>query len=340
MAPPAAAGPCPPLGPSPGEMGAAPLSPGRSGAAAAAEPVVAAADAERCDHDPRLQVQPGMNGGDGGLAEPGWPAAAGCPPDGATASSPAADRDRPSDFMSVWENEFQLGAHRVWNDTRAFYSWPSLAEIFVGVGAAGAVANTNGDTEFREWYQHQVRSTASDGVSHYCEFMGNGWYVIPAVGATALAGRVFQDSEVLEPFGAFADRATRAYMVGGGPLLLMQYTLGASRPMDPTDNSSWNVFENSHGASGNAFVGAVPFITAAKMSDDPWLKGGLYFCSILPGWARVNDDAHYLSQACLGWWLGYIACQAVDVSERKNPHLSVAPMLTPEMNGIGVTYQR
>jgi hypothetical protein len=333
-------GPSPPLGSPPGEKGTAASSTGRSGTAAATEPVQAAVCGERCDPDSRFRAQPDMIGGDSGRAEQDWPATTACPPQDATARSAAADSDRPSDFMSVCELEFQQGAHRIWNDHCAFYSIPSLAGIFVGVGAGAAMANTDADYEVRQWYQNHVRTGGINGMARYWEYVGNGWYVMPAVGVAALAGRVFQDSQVLEPFGDFGDRATRAYVVGGGPLLLMQYTLGAARPTDPGKSSSWNVFENSHGASGNAFVGAVPFITAAKMSDDPWVKGGLYFCSTLPAWARVNDDRHYLSQACLGWWMGYVACQAVNVSEHTNSHFSLTPLTSPEMTGVGVMYQR
>ncbi len=54
------------------------------------------------------------------------------------------------------------------------------------------------------------------------------------------------------------------------------------------------------------------FIDAAKMTDNCWLKTGLYACSVLPAWSRINDDAHFPSQAFLGWWMAYCAATAVD----------------------------
>ncbi|MGD0897478.1 MAG: hypothetical protein ABR915_06545 [Thermoguttaceae bacterium] len=274
------------------------------------------------------------------LGDANWPQFQPHPLQGAVASSGTTNPERPADLASHWEAEFRAELTHALHDQLTFYSPSSLGGLLVGLGAGAALANTDADYEFNNWYQGHVRTNGSNGVARFGEYMGNGWYVIPTIGAAALAGKVFEDAPSLGPVGEFGDRATRAYLVGGGPLLLMQYTLGANRPSDPNNSSAWDPFNNSHGASGNAWVGAVPLITAAKMTDNPWAKAGLYFCSTLPGWARVNDNQHYLSQAVLGWWLAYLSCQAVDVSEQKNPHFSVAPMATPDMTGVGVVYQR
>ena len=122
-------------------------------------------------------------------------------------------------------------------------------------------------------------------------------------------------------------------------MLLMQEVLGSSRPADTGMPSQWSPFHASNGVSGHAFMGSVPFITAANMTDNIWAKAGLYFCSTFTGWSRINDDKHYLSQVCLGWWMGYLSCQAVEGTHRANQHFSVTPLVSPEMTGIGLTYQ-
>ncbi len=38
--------------------------------------------------------------------------------------------------------------------------------------------------------------------------------------------------------------------------------------------------------------------------------------------------------------MAYLACQAVDGTQQINQHIMIAPIMTPEMSGIGVTYQR
>ena len=87
-------------------------------------------------------------------------------------------------------------------------------------------------------------------------------------------------------------------------------------------------------------MAGVPFITAAMMSDDPLEKTFFYVCSTVTGWSRINDDAHYLSEVWMGWAMAYIACQAVDGTQKANQHLTVTPLATPDMTGIGIIYQR
>jgi membrane-associated phospholipid phosphatase len=113
--------------------------------------------------------------------------------------------------------------------------------------------------------------------------------------------------------------------------------LGPERPNDiPGHYSGWQPFEGAHGASGHAFVGAVPLITAANMTDNWLLKGGLYFASTVVGWSRINDDRHYLSQVCLGWYLGYLAARAVNDTQTEDTRYSVMPML--DGDGVGVLF--
>jgi len=122
--------------------------------------------------------------------------------------------------------------------------------------------------------------------------------------------------------------------------LFGQVCLGGDRPHDESIGSRWRPFQYGHGVSGHAFVGAVPFITAAQMAENPWLKGGLYCLSVLPGWSRIEHDKHYLSQVGLGWWLAYLACSAVDTTGQPARPYAVAPVITPEFVGVNVVFQR
>ena len=45
------------------------------------------------------------------------------------------------------------------------------------------------------------------------------------------------------------------------------------------------------------------------------VKGFFYACSFVVPWERIDLNQHYLSQAALGWWMGYLACQAVNQTE-------------------------
>ena len=76
-------------------------------------------------------------------------------------------------------------------------------------------------------------------------------------------------------------------------------------------------------------MGALPFITAAKMTDKPLLKVAWYSLSVMPGISRINDNAHYLSQVALGWTLSYLVSSAVFNS--KQP-LNISPSIDEKGN--------
>jgi len=81
---------------------------------------------------------------------------------------------------------------------------------------------------------------------------------------------------------------------------------------------------------------AVPFICAAKMTDDPYLKAAFYAGSTLAAFSRVNDDPHYVSQVMLGWWMAYLAASAVDHTQQ-DKDLTIFPM--PVADGIGAAVE-
>ncbi len=84
----------------------------------------------------------------------------------------------------------------------------------------------------------------------------------------------------------------------------------------------------------------------------------------LPAWARELEDRLAASPArvfvlhynvgdvvpvgdeyiplrdFLGWWMGYLACRAVDDTQREDQWLSLTPVITPEMTGVAVVYRR
>ena len=69
------------------------------------------------------------------------------------------------------------------------------------------------------------------------------------------------------------------------------------------------------------------------MSRKKSVKGVLYFASTLTAWSRINDNQHYLSQAALGWWLGYLATAAVHRTGQEQ-RVRLAPYSVP--GGVGV----
>jgi PAP2 superfamily len=126
-------------------------------------------------------------------------------------------------------------------------------------------------------------------------------------------------------------------VVGVPPMLAMYAVVGSSRP--DRDDSRWHPFQDLHGVSGHTFMGAVPFLTAAMMTDDPWLQAPLVAGSFLTGWARINNDRHYFSQAVLGWWMAYWACRSVDQTQGERKSCLISPSISPDCTGVAVQFR-
>ncbi len=227
----------------------------------------------------------------------------------------------------------------VFRDYANYYTRETLVEFVVILAPAAVFANSDWDADVGDWYEHHVRSAATNRAASFFRPLGNGFYTIPAYVSAKFLGEYFDDQPGMELLGEFGDRATRALLVGGPPLLALQYLTGGGRPSNFEDESYWRPFRGSHGASGHAFIGAVPFLTLAGMTDDPLAKCFFYACSPWTGITRINDNVHYLSQVWLGWWMAYLGCDAVDKTEKGKGPLMITPVCTPEMTGVGLIYQ-
>ncbi len=230
-----------------------------------------------------------------------------------------------------------------WNicrDYSHYYSGRTLRDLGLGIALAAPLANTSMDHDFRDWWQDDVRSSGTDRAAEFWKVFGEGGIFIPAMACLSLAGHALEDRPVFNLAGDFGDRATRAYLVGAPPVLLMQVLLGASRPGETRHDSQWRPFADSNAVSGHAFLGAVPFITAAQMTDNRMAQAALYLGSACTGWSRINDDAHYLSQAVLGWYMAYLACRSVDATELDLEPVSLIPIAGPEWSGLGLVWRR
>lgn len=241
-----------------------------------------------------------------------------------------ASGERPRRLRRMWIEARQ----NVRCDYRNYYDTGTMAKLAYSLALGSVLANTSLDQDFRDWYQDDVRSTETDNFADFWKTFGEGHLFIPSFACLALAGKFVEDLPILGAAGEFGARTTRAYLVGAPPMLLMQFVLGASRPEETDHSSYWDPFQDTNSVSGHAFIGAVPFIAAADMTDNFLLKSGLYACSTLTGVSRINDDCHYLSQVILGWWMAYLACEAVDDTQRNRHGISFMPIASADAVGF------
>ncbi len=202
-----------------------------------------------------------------------------------------------------------------------YYSFDNLKVLAGSFAIGGILANTNTDRNLQNSYQDNIRSNGSNDFFKFSKNLGETKYVIPIALAAAMAGYFIPESSNVSPIGVWGFKASRAYLVGVPPMLLMKSVTGASRPGESSQGSDWQPFNDINGVSGHSFFGAVPFITLAKMYKKTPAKWLFYGASFLAGLSRINDNDHYFSQSALGWVMAYQSVGAVFLTdkEQENP---------------------
>ncbi len=254
--------------------------------------------------------------------------------------------DETDDPDSVFGSDLDVERLTLWSrvklDHANYYSKESLTWLAGGFGVGAIIANTSLDGGIQNHFQISVHSASSDEWLHGLHAqkeLGNGRYTLPAYAAAWVAGKLFERVPMAGIAGEWGERSLRATLVGTPPMLAMQYITGASRPGETSSNGMWKPFQDNNGVSGHSFMGAIPFLAAAKMTDKPLLKLAFYAGSTLAPLSRVNDNRHYPSQVFLGWWMAWIATNAVDATQHADQYWSVFPMTWPGATGVGVEYR-
>lgn len=228
------------------------------------------------------------------------------------------------------------GYEAVTTDLGNFYlDRENLTRLGIGVAGAAVFANTGIDRYIRNKYQDRLRSHETDEATKIFNISGTALVLVtvPVYIGTYGAGLLFHNPTMEE----WAQKSLRATVVGGPALVFLATATGGDRPTE--GDSHWKPFQNFHGVSGHAYIGGIPFITAAKMSENPYQKAVFYGLSTFTGLSRINDDKHYFSQAALGWYLAYLSCAVVEKgSDRQEGRVHV--QIAPVPKGIAITAQK
>jgi hypothetical protein len=223
------------------------------------------------------------------------------------------------------------------DDYTDFYSARNMIYLGGGLAVGALLANTPADMHIRNWYQEDVRSESTDHFAKSAKYFGEGAVACPVFAGAWLIGLIGEDDGMTGVIGEWGSRSLRSVIVGGPPLLAFQRILGNGRPTEGSD-SKWVPFKNDNGASGHAFIGEIPFLSAAEMVDNRAVKSLLYAGSSLAGFSRINDDMHYTSQVLLGWWIAYLAETSVDRSETKRRRFEAVPVVIGGNPGVALTF--
>ena len=232
---------------------------------------------------------------------------------------------------------FDSLATEVRADFRYHYNSQALTKVALGFGVSAVLANTDADENIQRFFNDKLTGEAGDNLSDAFTAVGDvaqPLFSIPIyLGAMWLGG---YNSAAESSTARWAANSLRAAVVATPQLVVLAYVTGGQRPEE--GEPGWSPFDDNNGVSGHAFYGAVPIITAAKMTDRRWAKYALYATSALPGLARVYEDKHYFSQSFLGWWLAYLAAETVDNTNRGERHtVRIMPVPYPDGGGLQIT---
>lgn len=223
------------------------------------------------------------------------------------------------------------------SDYTRFYSGDRLTRMGIAYGVGGIMANTDIDEDIQKWYQKDLHSSGTDNVAEITKMFGEGKYLIPLSLAAASMGAIISTENEIPAIGKWGQGATRAYLLGGPQLLVMQRVVGASRPGEDSYGSRWDPFNDTNAVSGHAFMGAVPFLTLAHMSENRLMRYVYYAASTLAGFSRINDDAHFTSQVFLGWFIAWEATGTVSEDTKEN-NFRIQPMALQEGGGVELSW--
>jgi len=195
------------------------------------------------------------------------------------------------------------------------------------------MANTGVDRSLRNFWQKDIRTGQTDAFFKAPSAIGRFNYVAIYLGTMTIGywkGEPFETNA----FYTWGYRSLRTLFLVGIQESFYSWALSNGRPSFH-EGSKWQFFKRNGGkagCSGHAFNGAIPFLTAAMMSEEPVLRYGLYVASVLPALSRINRDHHYPSQVMLGWALAYLSAKAIYNSDNSCEE-SVKICVVPRKNG-------
>lgn len=200
-------------------------------------------------------------------------------------------------------------------------------------GTSAILGNTSLDKKVSTHWQSHVRSKGTNKFFKVPQAIGGfSYYYAPVYILSVSLGHITDKTLFGNVAYHWGYRSLRTFIVGGPQQAFFTYLIGSGRPNHGA-SSKWQPFRHNTGVSGHAFYGAIPFLTAAMMTDPPVLRYTIYALSTLPGLSRINSNYHYLSQVVLGWSMAYLSAASVyDTDAGRTPKFQVSAQ--PRSDGM------
>jgi membrane-associated phospholipid phosphatase len=216
-------------------------------------------------------------------------------------------------------------------------SWPDPSRPgfwWVG-GTLIAIAALSDAALERNSLEH--RSTTLDELSQTGNALGTGRYLIPALGASYVAGWVARERRVTDA----ALHAAAAYALGNLVTSVGKPVIGRHRP-DTTGSpwrfhlfarvGAWHSLPSAHTLHAFTLAGAL-----AEEARRPWVTTAAYGLASLVAWSRTYEDEHWASDvaasAVIGAAIGHATVRRLHTRARAAER---GYEITPSAGGVTV----
>jgi len=147
------------------------------------------------------------------------------------------------------------------------------------------------------------RTSGTNRVASVGNGIGHLVYLGPALGATWAVGAITRDRGVR----IAAQDALAAGIVASGLTAALKLAFGRVRPKDGGDPDRFHPFSGSASfPSGHTTLAMAVASSLAHSTHDGWSDVLFYGAGLATGFARINDDKHWLSDVVAGGVIGYL----------------------------------
>ncbi len=180
--------------------------------------------------------------------------------------------------------------------------WPAVAVA----GGLVAVASLFDQSTARGIHDHP--STGRRATADQLERFGTVTVIGPTVGTLAVVGVLTRRKQLTD----VALNTTEAIVVATVAVEALKLTVGRARPRDDADFGHDDFAPFSGNASFPSGHATAAFAFATSLGDAihrPWARIGLYTLATGTAWARVAQEAHWVSDVVAGAALGIVSAK-------------------------------
>jgi len=208
--------------------------------------------------------------------------------------------------------------------------WLTFSLATAGVGAAFIL-----DRPVQEGIQRN-RNETTDRIAEIVEPFGT-YYSFAVLGGFYLTGAAFNNPKA----EAVALDGVAASLIASGIITpALKVAVGRSRPSEGEGAYDFHPFSGNYSfPSGHATQAFAVASVIATHYDSIWVKGTAYGVAALVGLARMDHNAHFLSDVTAGALIGTsVGMATVEFNRQQRGALSFIPMIDREKRGMSVQF--